>query len=46
LPLDQYAANKAFVVHDPALRAAVYSYFESKARFYFEKPIGSARRRK
>jgi len=44
--LDQYAAKKAFVVHDPALRAAVYSYFEhkfvyadeAKARFYFEKP--------
>lgn len=44
--LDRYAANKAFVVHDPALRAAVYNYFEhkfvyadeTKARFYFEKP--------
>jgi hypothetical protein len=44
--LDQYAAKQAFVVHDPALRAAVYSYFEhkfvyaddTKARFYFEKP--------
>ena len=44
--LDQYAAKRAFVVHDPALRAAVYSYFEhkfvyadeAKARFYFEKP--------
>lgn len=44
--LDQYAAKQAFVVHDPALRAAVYSYFEhkfvyadeAKARFYFEKP--------
>lgn len=44
--LDQYAAEKAFVVSDPALRAAVYSYFdhkfvyadETKARFYFEKP--------
>ncbi len=44
--LDRYAAKKAFVVHDPALRAAVYSYFEhkfvyadaAKARFYFEKP--------
>jgi len=44
--LDQYAAKKAFVVHDPALRAAVYSYFEhkfvyadeTKARLYFEKP--------
>ena len=44
--LDQYAANKAFVVYDPALRTAVYSYFghkfvyadETKARFYFEKP--------
>lgn len=44
--LDQYATKKAFVIHDPALRAAVYSYFdhkfvyadETKARFYFEKP--------
>jgi len=44
--LDRYAAKQAFVVHDPALRAAVYGYFEhkfvyadeSKARFYFEKP--------
>jgi len=44
--LDQAAVNKAFVIHDPALRAAVYSYFEhkfvyaddTKARFYFEKP--------
>lgn len=44
--LEQYEARKAFVVHDPALRVAVYSYFkhkfvyadEEKARFYFEKP--------
>jgi hypothetical protein len=44
--LDQAEANKSFVVHDPAMRAAVYSYFqhkfvyadESKAHFYFEKP--------
>jgi hypothetical protein len=44
--LDQYKANKGFVVHDPALEAAVYSYFqhnfvfadEKKAKFYFEKP--------
>lgn len=44
--LDQYAAKKAFVIPDPVLRAAVYSYFdhkfiytdETKARFYFEKP--------
>lgn len=44
--LDQYAAKKAFTVHDPALRDAVYAYFqhrfvyadEAKARFYFEKP--------
>jgi hypothetical protein len=44
--LDQAEANKSFVVHDPAMRAAVYSYFqhkfvyadETKARFYFEKP--------
>jgi hypothetical protein len=44
--LDQAEAKKAFIVHDPALRAAVYRYFEhkfvyadeAKARFYFEKP--------
>jgi hypothetical protein len=44
--LDQAGAKKAFVVHDPVLHAAVYSYFEhrfvyadeTKARFYFEKP--------
>jgi hypothetical protein len=44
--LDRYEAKKAFVVHDPALRTAVYSYFEhkfyyaddAKARLYFEKP--------
>jgi hypothetical protein len=44
--LEQYEMRKAFVVHDPALREAVYSYFklkftyadEQKARFYFEKP--------
>ncbi len=44
--LDQYAAKKAFVVHDPALRDAVYGYFQhkfvyadaTKAKFYFEKP--------
>ena len=44
--LDQYAANKAFVVYDPLLHTAVYSYFEhkfvyadeTKAQFYFEKP--------
>src|SRR3990172_1510237 len=44
--LEQYEARKAFVVHDPALRDAVYSYFkfnfvyadETKAKFYFEKP--------
>lgn len=44
--LDQYAAKKVFVIHDPALRAAVYNYFdhkfvyadETQARFYFEKP--------
>ena len=44
--LEQYEANKAFVVHDTAKRAAVYSYFahrfiyadEAKARYYFEKP--------
>lgn len=44
--LDQYKANKGFVVHDPLLQEAVYSYFqfkfvyadEKKAKFYFEKP--------
>jgi len=44
--LEQYEARKAFVVRDPALRDAVYSYFkfnfvyadETKAKFYFEKP--------
>lgn len=44
--LDRYAAKKAFVVHDPALRDAVYDYFRhqfvyadsTKAKFYFEKP--------
>lgn len=44
--LDQAEASKAFVVHDPAMRVAVYRYFEhkfvyadeAKARFYFEKP--------
>jgi hypothetical protein len=44
--LDQYQAKKAFVAHDPKLRAAVYAYFEhkfvyadeAKAKFYFEKP--------
>ncbi|MEK7262725.1 MAG: hypothetical protein AAB346_00080 [Pseudomonadota bacterium] len=44
--LDRYAAKKAFVVHDPALRDAVYGYFqhkfvyadETKAKFYFDKP--------
>ncbi len=44
--LEQYEARKAFVLNDPALRDAVYSYFnykfvyadETKAKFYFEKP--------
>jgi hypothetical protein len=44
--LDQYESQKAFVVHDPALHEAVYSYFKHKftyadekmAKFYFEKP--------
>jgi hypothetical protein len=44
--LEQEEARKNFAVHDPALREAVYSYFnhkfvyadEKKARFYFEKP--------
>jgi len=43
---DRYAGRKAFVVHDPSLRAAVYGYFdhkfvyadEARAKFYFEKP--------
>ena len=44
--LEQYEAKKAFIVHDRALRDAVYGYFkpnfvyadESKAMIYFEKP--------
>ena len=44
--LEQYEARQEFVVHEPSLREAVYSYFkrhfvyadEQKARFYFEKP--------
>ena len=44
--LDQYRANRKFVVHDPALHEAVYGYFkhtfvyadEKKAKFYFEMP--------
>ena len=44
--MEQYEAKNAFIVHDRALRHAVYGYFklnfvyadESKARFYFEKP--------
>lgn len=44
--LDQYEATQAFVVYDPAMRTAVYRYFEhrfvyadeTKARFYFERP--------
>jgi hypothetical protein len=44
--LEQYEARRAFVVHDPGLRDAVYGYFahnfvyadEAKAKFYFEKP--------
>lgn len=44
--LDQYQANKGFVVHDRSLQDAVYGYFqhkfvyadEKKAKFYFEKP--------
>jgi hypothetical protein len=44
--LEQYEAKNAFIVHDRALRDAVYGYFklnfvyadDSKARFYFEKP--------
>jgi hypothetical protein len=44
--LDQYKAEKRFVIHDPSLQEAVYQYFrhnfvyadEKKAKFYFEKP--------
>ena len=44
--LDQYKAEKRFVIHDPMLQDAVYRYFrhnfvyadEKKAKFYFEKP--------
>ena len=44
--VDPVQARKAFVVHDPAYRDAIYSYFqhnfvyadEAKAKFYFEKP--------
>jgi hypothetical protein len=44
--LDQYKAEKRFVIHDPTLQDAVYSYFkhsfvyadEKMAKFYFEKP--------
>jgi hypothetical protein len=44
--LEQYETQKAFVVKDPALHEAVYSYFKLKftyadekmAKFYFEKP--------
>ena len=44
--LESYEARRAFVVYDPSLREAVYSYFgsnhsyteEAKAKFYFEKP--------
>jgi hypothetical protein len=44
--LEQYETRKAFVVHDPAMHEAVYSYFKLKftyadekmAKFYFEKP--------
>jgi hypothetical protein len=46
LLLDEYKAEKRFVVHDPDLQDAVYGYFkhrfvyadERKAKFYFEKP--------
>ena len=30
--LDRYAAKKAFMVHDPALRDAVYGYFQAQIR--------------
>jgi hypothetical protein len=44
--LEQYEKQKAFVVHDPSLRDAVYSYFtlkfvyagEKQGKFYFERP--------
>jgi hypothetical protein len=44
--LDQYKAEKRFIVHDPSLQEAVYRYFkhnfvyadEKKAKFYFERP--------
>lgn len=44
--IEQNEKNKAFVIHDPTLREAVYAYFkhnfvyadEAKAKFYFEKP--------
>jgi hypothetical protein len=44
--LEKYETNKLFVIHDRALREAVYAYFkfkfvyadEKKAAFYFEKP--------
>lgn len=44
--LDQYKAEKRFVIHDPSLQDAVYRYFrhnfvyadEKKAKFYFERP--------
>lgn len=44
--LDEAAAKGVFVLHEPSLREAVYSYFEldhtymdkAKAEFYFEKP--------
>jgi hypothetical protein len=44
--LEQYEARRAFVIHDSALKPAVYAYFkhrftyadEARADFYFEKP--------
>jgi hypothetical protein len=44
--LERYEAEKAFTVHEPALRPAVYAYFEHRfvygdavmAKFYFDKP--------
>jgi hypothetical protein len=44
--LDQYKAEKRFVVNDPSLQEAVFRYFrhkfvyadEKKAKFYFERP--------
>lgn len=44
--LERYDARRAFTINDPALRPAVYSYFEhrfvyadeARAKYYFDKP--------